>query len=121
MEVVMDGDEGHCEVTERSTFDFTPIHPLTPIFLRLKITDQIKELGKDIDQFRVTIVPILAGGSHISDNKPVRLDSISIVGYNIWFLFSSLVLFYDAIISLTLNFTQQYDYRMVSTMQVIIA
>lgn len=77
------GDIGHCEITERSPFDFRPPHPLTPIFLRLKITDQIKELGKSTDEFKVTIVPILAGGSNLLDNDVVNLESISIVTYNI--------------------------------------
>jgi tyrosinase len=77
------GDTGHCEVTERSRFDFRPPHSLTPIYLRLVITNQIKELGKNTDEFIVSIVPVLAGGSDNFDNEDVvRLDSISIVSYN---------------------------------------
>jgi hypothetical protein len=50
------GDVGHCQVMERSAFDFRPPHPLTPIDLHLIITDQIKQLGKDTDEFIVSIV-----------------------------------------------------------------
>jgi hypothetical protein len=74
-------DVGHCDVKERAAFDFRPPHPLTPIDLRLKITDQIKELGKNTDEFTVSVVPIVAGGSNMEQNL-VSIDSISIVTYN---------------------------------------
>ena len=76
------GDVGHCEVKERSAFDFRPPHPLTPIDLHVTVTDQIKELGKNTDEFVISIVPILAGGSKLEDDELVRLDSISIYTYN---------------------------------------
>ncbi len=76
------GGVGHCDVTKRSSFDFRPPHPLTPIYLRLIITNQIKQLGRDTDEYIISIVPILAGGSKYTDSELVRLDSISIVSYN---------------------------------------
>ena len=76
------GDVGHCEVKERLPFDFRKPHHLTPIDLHLTITDQIKELGKTTDQFIVSVVPILAGGSLLEDNQVVVLNSISIYTYN---------------------------------------
>lgn len=75
-------DEGHCDVKERSPFDFRPPDPNERYDYHLKITDQIKELGKGTTEFTVTIVPILAGGSIVHDNDVVTLDSISVVTYN---------------------------------------
>lgn len=77
------GDIGHCDVTkERLPFDYRPSHPLTPAFKRIKITDQITRIGNRSDEFIITIVPVLAGGSEIIDENVVKLEKISIVTYN---------------------------------------
>jgi tyrosinase len=78
------GDEGHCEMRkERLPFDYRPSHPLTPAYKRVIITaETLKEIAKETDEFVVSIVPVLAGGSKIADNNVVKLDSISIVTYN---------------------------------------
>jgi tyrosinase len=75
-------DEGHCDLKERSPFDFRPPDPNERYDYHLKITEQIRKLGKDTIKFTVTIVPILAGGSVILDTDVVTLESISIVTYN---------------------------------------
>jgi tyrosinase len=78
------GDEGHCEMRkERLPFDYRPSHPLTPAYKRVIITaETLKKIAKESDQFVVSIVPILAGGSKIADNNVVKLDRISLVTYN---------------------------------------
>ena len=75
-------DEGHCDIHERSEFDFRPPDHNEPFDYYLTITDQIKELGKGAEEFTVNIVPILAGDSELLDNNVVAMKSISIVSYN---------------------------------------
>jgi len=79
------GDEGHCEVRkERRPFDYRPSHPLTPLDKRITITDQIKKIGRNTDEFIITVVPVLAGGSKMEDAQQdlVQLEEISIITYN---------------------------------------
>lgn len=79
------GDEGHCEVIkERRPFDLRPGHPLTPLDKRITITDQLKEIAKNTDEFSITIVPILVGEGKMEDTRQdlVQLEKISIITYN---------------------------------------
>ena len=77
------GDVGHCDIRKiRSPFDFSPPHPLTPIFIRLKVTEQLRDLGKQTDEFIVTVVPILAGGSQNFVSEIVKCERITIVSYD---------------------------------------
>jgi hypothetical protein len=77
------GDIGHCDIKkERLPYDYRPSHPLTPALKRITITDKIKTIGKKTDEFVITIVPVLAGGSEITDDDVVKLERISIVIYD---------------------------------------
>jgi hypothetical protein len=78
------GDIGHCEIRkEKRPFDYRPPHPLTPLYKRLILTDDLLRLGKNTDKFTVTIVPILAGGSTDRDVRDiVKVDRISLITYD---------------------------------------
>jgi tyrosinase len=77
------GDVGHCEVRKAiSPFDYRPSHPLTPAFKRIKITDQIRKIGKNTKELIITIVPILSGIPEDPSKDVVKLERISIVSYN---------------------------------------
>jgi len=77
------GDVGHCDILkERLPYDYRPSHPLTPAYKRITITDKIKKIRMKTDEFVITIVPILAGGSEITNNDIVKLERISIVTYD---------------------------------------
>jgi hypothetical protein len=75
------GDVGHCNIRRKvSPFDYRPSHPLTPAFKRIRITDQIKEIGRNTKEFVVTIVPIVSGS--LQSGNVVKMEKISIVSYN---------------------------------------
>jgi hypothetical protein len=77
------GDVGHCEIRNAiSPFDYRPSHPLTPAFKRIRITDQIRKIGKDTKELVITIVPILSASSEDTSKEVVKLERISIVSYN---------------------------------------
>jgi hypothetical protein len=77
------GDVGHCDIRGPiSPFDFRPSHPLTPAFKRIRITDQIKKIGKNTKELVITIVPILSGIVEDQNKDVVRLERISIVSYS---------------------------------------
>ena len=70
------GDEGHCEVN-RPPVRFNMIrNSLIPEKISLIITEKLKELGKSTDEFTITIVPKLAGGSEIACQKDADLKNV---------------------------------------------
>lgn len=77
------GNVGHCDITGPvSPFDYRPSHPLTPAFKRIRITDQIKKIGKNKKELAITIVPILSGRVEDQTKDVVKLERISIISYN---------------------------------------
>jgi len=77
------GDVGHCEIRKSlSPFDYRASHPLTPAFKRIRITEQIKEIGKNTTELVVIIVPKLSGSIKDQNEDVVKLEKISIVSYN---------------------------------------
>jgi hypothetical protein len=54
------GDEGHCEVpTERRPFDLRPEHQLTPMSLKVIVTDKLKQFVEPESNFTVSVVPFI--------------------------------------------------------------
>lgn len=52
------GDEGHCEPpSSRRAFDLRPEYQLTPMSMRVIVTDGIRELTTPGEAFEVTVVP----------------------------------------------------------------
>jgi hypothetical protein len=82
------GDAKHCDVNRPpDRFNMIP-NPLVPEKISLIITDKLKELGKITDEFTITIVPKLAGGSErvcqddVDLKNVVLLHKISIETYD---------------------------------------
>jgi tyrosinase len=76
------GDVGHCEIHgDRRSYDYRPSHPLTPAYKRIIATDIIRQLGKKTSEFTITIVPVLAKGTIITD-EVVKFERISIITYD---------------------------------------
>ena len=70
------GAEGHCEVNRLSLrFDIIR-NPLLPEKISLIITEKLKELGKTTDEFTITIVPELAGGSESACQNDADLKNV---------------------------------------------
>jgi hypothetical protein len=73
------GDEGHCDINRPSArFNMIP-NPLVPDKISLIVTEKIKELGKTTDEFIITIVPKLSGGSERACQKDADLKKVVLV------------------------------------------
>lgn len=70
------GDEGHCEVNRPSLRFGIIRNPLLPEKISLIITEKLKELGKTTDEFTITIVPELAGGSENACQNDADLKNV---------------------------------------------
>ena len=77
------GDVGHCDIIKKdANYDFRADHPLTRGYKRLIITEQLKVLGKQSNEFTVTIVPVIKLDKNTMDIKEiVEVEKISIVTY----------------------------------------
>ncbi len=81
------GDAGHCDVhAGRQKYDVIP-NPLGPYDQSVIITDKLKELGRDTDEYVVTIVPQVAEPPRVSKEEVdleniVKVDKVSIVTYD---------------------------------------
>jgi hypothetical protein len=54
------GDEGHCDVRPRRTYDPRPAHPLTPARKTVIATDAVRAaLGASAEAMTVTVVPMV--------------------------------------------------------------
>jgi hypothetical protein len=70
------GDEGHCDIHRPSArFNLIP-NPLVPEKISVIITEKLKELGKNTDEFTFTIVPKLAGGSESACQNDADLKNV---------------------------------------------
>ncbi len=81
------GGMGHCDIPAegRRTFDYRPSHHLRPQYKRIIITNALKELGKDVNMFTITIVPVLYGSSIADDSNLenlIKFDKIGIITYD---------------------------------------
>ena len=82
------GDMGHCDIPAegRRMFDYRPSHHLRPQYKRIIITNALKELGKDVNKFTITIVPVLYGSTPIADDSHlenlIKFDKIGIITYD---------------------------------------
>jgi len=76
------GDEGHCEIKPRRTYDSRPQHDLTPAYKSLIATNAIKKILKSTNQITITVVPMISRGGRMSDTKDVvYIDRIRISCY----------------------------------------
>jgi hypothetical protein len=70
------GDEGHCDINRPSVrFNMIP-NTLIPEKVSLIVTEKIKQLGKTTDEFTITIVPKLAGGSESACQNDADLKNV---------------------------------------------
>jgi hypothetical protein len=77
------GNLGHCDINkERLPYDYRPSHPLTPAYKRITITNYIKAIGNETNEFIITIIPVIAGGNEITDGKIIKLEKIRLIIYN---------------------------------------
>jgi tyrosinase len=76
------GDEGHCEIKQRRTFDSRTEHDLTPAYKSMIATDAIKRIIKTTKEIVISVVPITARSARMSDAKEiVYIDRIRISCY----------------------------------------
>ncbi len=80
------GDEGHCHVIPESRFGQIPT-PLKKADYYISITDHLKRLGKDTEDFYVTVIAHLCEPPLIGDEKPdlenvIKVDKIAIELYD---------------------------------------
>jgi hypothetical protein len=76
------GDEGHCEIKPRRTYDSRPQHDLTPAYKSLIATNVIRKILKSTDEITITVVPMISRGGRMSDTKDVvYIDRIRISCY----------------------------------------
>ena len=78
------GDAGHCEIRKsRRKYDTRPIHPLTPTFTTVTITNMLKEIAKVTDEIKVTVVPVALGGTDMCDFKNIlKFKKLSLITYD---------------------------------------
>jgi tyrosinase len=54
------GDLGHCEVrTGVRPYDKRSLHPLTPVSIRVDVTDAIRKIVQNSHELTVTVVPVI--------------------------------------------------------------
>jgi hypothetical protein len=76
------GDEGHCEIPSRRTYDSRSKSDVTPCYKSLDATKVIKKLIESKDEIIVTIVPLVVTGGRMGDAKDVvHIDRIRISCY----------------------------------------
>jgi len=76
------GDEGHCEIKQRRTFDSRTEHDLTPAYKSMIATDAIKRILRTTREIVLRVVPITARSGRMSDAKEiVFIDQIRISCY----------------------------------------
>jgi hypothetical protein len=80
------GDLGHCDfIPERRKYDLRQDSDVRPQFKSIEATDLIKKLGRKINKFTITIVPVLYGNSEeesIPKTDVIKFDKIGIISYN---------------------------------------
>jgi len=79
------GNLGHCNILPpRKPYDKRPAQDLKPQYKRIIITEALKKIGKDVDKFTITIVPVLYGGNFDKEDKVkdlVKVDKVGIILY----------------------------------------
>ncbi len=80
------GDLGHCELKmEKRDYDLRYSHPLTQMFTRIVITNQLrKQAEKGHKEFVFTIVPLVKGGdpSMVDLVNVLKFDRLSLVTFD---------------------------------------
>lgn len=76
------GDEGHCDIKPRRTFDSRTEHDLTPAYKSMIATEAIKKILKNTKEIVISIVPITARSARMGNAKDiVYIDKIRISCY----------------------------------------
>jgi hypothetical protein len=78
------GDEGHCDVVPRRTYDPRPAHPLTPATKVVIGTEAVSAaLGSGSDTMTVTVVPMVTSLTEkCSADDVLNFESVRIVTYS---------------------------------------
>jgi len=81
------GNLGHCDILPpRAPYDKRPSQDLKPQYKRIIITESLKKIGKNKDNFTVTVVPVLPNGNHGVHQDVlkdlVKFDNVSIITYD---------------------------------------
>ena len=82
------GDEGHCDIhTQRYKFDEIPYRLEPEPYISIKITEYLKDLSKNTQDFTVTVVPQVCPVDEDGEEKPdyenvVKIDRVSIEIYD---------------------------------------
>ena len=81
------GNLGHCDILpQKGPYDKRPAQDLKPQYKRIIITDFLKKIGKNTNQFTITIVPVLYGETkssiEVNMKEIVKLDKIGIITYD---------------------------------------
>lgn len=70
------GNENHCDINRPiMRFNIIP-NPLIPERVSLVITDKLRELGKNTNEFTITIIPKLAKGSRTVVQQDADLENV---------------------------------------------
>jgi len=77
------GDDGHCDVRPRRTYDPRPAHPLTPAIKVLIATEAVSAaVGGDSQTMTVTVVPVVTSLTEkCSADDVLSFESVRIVTY----------------------------------------
>jgi len=77
------GDDGHCDVRPRRTYDPRPAHPLTPALKTVIATDAVRAaLGGSADTVTVSVVPVVTSLTEkCSPDDVLNFESLRIVTY----------------------------------------
>lgn len=82
------GDEGHCDVRpKRHKFDVVPYRLAPEPYISIRVTEYLKKLSKNTQDFTVTVVPHVCRVIVDGEEKPdlenvVKIDKISIEIYD---------------------------------------
>jgi tyrosinase len=77
------GDEGHCDVAPRQTYDPRPPHPLWPTRKVVIATEAIRRAAAAGSTMTVTIVPIVLATSELvaDDEELPKFELMSVITY----------------------------------------
>lgn len=79
------GDPGHCDINDhnREALDLRPGHPLTPITVRVNVTNTLRAIASTTPAVSVTIVPVISAANELCDTETVlRFAGMRFVAYN---------------------------------------
>lgn len=77
------GDEGHCDVQPRSTYDPRPPHALWPTRKTVIATDAIRQAAQAGSTMTVTVVPVVLSTTDMvpEDEELPKFELVSVITY----------------------------------------